>query len=230
MLCLMRHAEIDDIKLKECDNCDLVKHCGVECREDHKAEHKGVCKKRAAELRDELLFKQPENSCFGNCPICMIPLPLDTTKSVMCMCCSKVICIGCNYANAHREIRGRLAPSCPFCRESTNRTVEEWDKQRMKRIEAGDPAAMVQQGGDHLINEEYQSAIEYFAKAAALGSTWAHFNLACLYHEGKGVEKDERKETYHLEEAAIGGHPGARYNLGSYQWRIKGNAERAVKH
>jgi hypothetical protein len=25
-----------------------------------------------------------------------------------------------------------------------------------------------------------------------------------LYHEGKGVEKDNKKEVYHLEEAAIG--------------------------
>jgi TPR repeat protein len=32
-----------------------------------------------------------------------------------------------------------------------------------------------------------------------------------------------------LEEAAIGGHPGARHNLGCYDER-NGNIERAVKH
>ena len=30
-----------------------------------------------------------------------------------------------------------------------------------------------------------------------------------LYRNGLGVEKDEKKELYHLEEAAIGGHPDA---------------------
>ena len=50
---------IDDIKLVPCDDCDLVRYCSDECREDHNPEHKEACKKRAAELRDELLFKQP---------------------------------------------------------------------------------------------------------------------------------------------------------------------------
>ena len=35
-------------------------------------------RKRAAVLRDELLFKQPESSHLGDCPICCLPLPLDT--------------------------------------------------------------------------------------------------------------------------------------------------------
>ena len=52
-------AEIDDVKLKECDDCDLARYCGDECQKNHETEHKEECKKRAAELRDELLFKQP---------------------------------------------------------------------------------------------------------------------------------------------------------------------------
>ena len=54
----------------------------------------------------------------------------------------------------------------------------------------------------------------------------AHYNLSLMYSEGKGVEKDNKKKVYHLEEAAIGGHPDARFNLGC----IKGNNERSVKH
>ncbi len=42
----------------------------------------------------------------------------------------------------------------------------------------------------------------------------AHFQLSWSYEEGEGVERDLKKCVYHLEEAAIGGHPGARYNLG----------------
>ena len=44
------------------------------------------------------------------------------------------------------------------------------------------------------------------------------------------VEKDETKRVYHLEEAAIAGHPHARFNLGTHEWNNNNNAERAVKH
>ena len=50
-----------------------------------------------------------------------------------------------------------------------------------------------------------------------------------MYHDGEGVEKDEEKYIHHLEEAAIGGHPGARYNIGCEEMS-KGNVERAMKH
>mmetsp|Transcript_12337 Transcript_12337/g.20323 ORF Transcript_12337/g.20323 Transcript_12337/m.20323 type:complete len:90 (+) Transcript_12337:62-331(+) len=61
-------AEIDDINMKECDACDLVKYCSDECRKDHKSQHEEACNKRAAELRDELLFKQPESTHYGGLP------------------------------------------------------------------------------------------------------------------------------------------------------------------
>eukprot|EP00985_Skeletonema_marinoi_P030768 scaffold33795_cov79-Skeletonema_marinoi.AAC.1 len=47
-------AEVDDIKLKECDDCDLVRYCSDKCQEDHRPNHEAICKERAAELRDEL--------------------------------------------------------------------------------------------------------------------------------------------------------------------------------
>ena len=53
--------------------------------------------------------------------------------------------------------------------------------------------------------------------------------LAWLYQK-LGVEKDEGKEIHHYEEAAIGGHPGARCMLGDYEWNNNKNAERAVKN
>ena len=42
-------AEVDDIKLKECDGCDLVRYCSDECQRNHKLEHEEACKQRAAE-------------------------------------------------------------------------------------------------------------------------------------------------------------------------------------
>ena len=60
-------AEIDDIKLKNCDDCDLVKYCCDTCQGDHRSQHKEECEKRAAELHDEILFKQPEGNYYGDC-------------------------------------------------------------------------------------------------------------------------------------------------------------------
>ena len=221
-------AEIDDIKLNDCDNCDLVKYCSDDCKGDHKSVHKEDCKKRAAELFDELLFKQPEGSHRGDCPLCCLPMPLDQSKSTMFECCGKTMCNGCLRANLVREDEMRLQRTCPFCREALPET-KECDKLRMKRIEVNDPVAIFQEGALQYQKGDYQRAFEYYAKAAALGDAHAHWRVALLYHEGKGVEKDMGREMYHTEEAAIGGHPDARYNLGVDEMN-KGNFERAVKH
>jgi TPR repeat protein len=76
---------------------------------------------------------------------------------------------------------------------------------------------------------DYDGAIKYYTKAAALGDMMAHFNLSHMYADGQGVERDLKKKVYHLEEASIGGHPGARYNLGAHEERA-GRIDRAVKH
>ena len=222
-------AEIDEIKLKECDGCDLVRYCSDECQRDHKVQHEGACKKRAAELREELLFKQPESSDLGDCPICCLPLSLDLKESSLYDCCSKVICKGCDIANVKREMEMRLAPSCPFCREPESETKEEVAERRMKRMEVNDPVAIRQEGGERYKQGDYCSAFEYFTKAADLGDAVAHYRLAAMYHEGYGVEKDIGKSNYHMEEASIGGNPRARYNLGCHEFN-RGNVERAMKH
>ena len=220
----------DDIELlTECDDCDLVIYCSVKCQKDHRPKHKKECRKRAAELRNEILFRQPESSHFGDCPICCLPLPIDAEKSAMMQCCSKYICKGCSYANIIREIEGRLHPKCPFCRMAVPDTEEEINKQRMKRIEVNDPVAMCHVGTKRYEKGDYEAAFDYWTKAAALGDAEAHFQLSTLYHEGEGVEKDENRELHHTEQAAIGGHPDARHNLGCLEWE-NGQYDRALEH
>ena len=107
-------AEVDDVKLKKCA-CKLVQYCSVECQKEHRPQHRRACKKRVTELRDEVLFKQPEIriSFFGDCPICYLPLPIDAEKStfIVMECCSKMICLGCWYANKMREEEEELDPA-----------------------------------------------------------------------------------------------------------------------
>eukprot|EP00984_Skeletonema_dohrnii_P020924 scaffold10323_cov163-Skeletonema_dohrnii-CCMP3373.AAC.2 len=222
-------AEVDDIKLKKCTACHSVRYCSVKCQRDHMPHHKKECKKRAAELRDEILFKQPESTHHGDCPICCLPLPIDPRKSTLMPCCSKIVCIGCDYANTTRELEGRSKPSCAFCRHPRTNSEEEKKKNYMKRIEANDSVAMCQMGVKCKKEGDYDGAFEYWTKAAALGNIGAHHNLSLMYREGQCVEKDEKKMTYHIEQAAIGGSPDARHNLGCYESeRLK--YERAVKH
>ena len=219
---------VDEIQLKECDECDLVRYCSDECQRDHKQFHVEACEKRAAELREELLFKQPESSHLGDCPICCLPLSIDPQKSTFKSCCSNVICTGCNDANQIRERKARLQHTCPFCRERPPSSSEEYHKRRMKRVEMNDPVALCHEGIEQKGKGNYIKAFEYFTKAAELGNVEAHFMLSDSYL-GNGVEKDMEKVMHHLEEAAIGGHPDARCNLGCHVGN-NGDYARAVKH
>ena len=135
-------AEVDDIKLKKCTACKSVRYCSVKCQREHRPKHKKECKKRAAELRDEILFNQPDCTHYGDCPICCLPLPIDIKSSTMMVCCSKMICKGCSYANQTRQLEWRLEQKCPFCRHSLPKSQKEADINRMKRRDANDPAAI----------------------------------------------------------------------------------------
>ena len=224
-------AEIDDIKLMECDGCDLVKYCSDACRELHQPEHAGKCRKRAAELRDELLFKQPESTHMGDCPICAIPLPIDQERYITYECCSKVVCKGCVLANGFREKKAAKCLSCPFCRNTAfiPKSKKDLHKMLMKRVKANDPAALCEEAIQQYKKGHYSRAFGYLSKSADLGHAEAHWRLADMYDKGKGVEKDEGKYIRHLEEASILGHPNARVLLGINEYG-NNNLDRAVKH
>ena len=220
----------DDAKLLLCTACKLVKYCSVECQKSHRKQHKKACKKRLAEIREETLFTQSNGSCYGECPICCLPLSVDLSKSGMYSCCCKRICGGCSCANQKREMEQGLEQKCPYCREPLSDNTEEVDQNYVERAKANDPFALLQMGHKCYHDEgEYDGAFEYYSKAAKLGNMDAQYELSRLYYEGRGIEKDAKMQVYYLEEAAIGGHPDARYVLGLHEWS-RGRDERAMKH
>ena len=100
----------------------------------------------------------------------------------------------------------------------------------MRRLKANDPGAFAYMGDVTQQKGEYNYAFMYWTKAAELGNINSQYNLSGLYFLGQGVEKDEKKALYHLEEAAIGGHVEARHNLGRFEGENNGNMDRAFKH
>ena len=112
-------GEEDAGDLKACTACKLVKYCNRDCQIAHRKQHKRECKKRAAELHDEQLFKQPPPN--EDCPICMLPLPELATGYKYKSCCGKIVCSGCIYAVEKRDGVGL----CPFCRTPTPTSDEE---------------------------------------------------------------------------------------------------------
>jgi hypothetical protein len=225
-------AEVDNIKLKKCNGCKSVRYCSVNCQKEHRPQHKKACKKRAAEIRDEILFQQPEGTDMGDCPICLLPLPIDDNDKTRIMgCCSKIICIGCDYSNTVRELEQSLPRKCPFCRHPMPKTEEEAELIAVTRVEANDPVALQIMGFRRYGEGDYNDAFQYWIKAAGLGNMSAHYHLSVMYRKGQGgVEKDMKKGLHHLEQAAIGGHLDARFILGCIEKVTNVSPERAVKH
>jgi hypothetical protein len=96
--------------LKTCNACKLVKYCGRDCQIAHRPQHKNACKKRATELHDEALFRQPPKA--EDCPICFLLLPEALGGKMYMSCCGKILCSGCVFADFKQNQRG----ICPFCR------------------------------------------------------------------------------------------------------------------
>ena len=161
--------------LKACTACKLVKYCGVDCQRAHRPKHKKECKRRAAELHDEALFKQPPSR--DECPICFLELPIREDQTMYQACCGKMICNGCVLASSEQSVECLL---CPFCRKPAVRTNEEGTKRIEMRVELNDPNAIFMLGFNYFLGgqgfqRDKDKAIELFQKATEYGSINAHY-------------------------------------------------------
>ena len=223
--------------LKSCTACKLVKYCNRDCQIAHRPQHKKACKKWAAELHDEQLFSEPPS--LEDCPICMIPLPLDPGGATFQSCCGKLVCDGCIHAMIMGEIqRGKKNEEvgmCAFCRTLRPSSDEEEAKRLQNLMEKGNAMAYYNLACDYAqgtsgLPQDRAKANELFQKAGAeLGCAEAYYNLGIFYNVGLGVEIDKKKAKHYCELAAINGNVIARHNLGCVEYNA-GNYHRAYKH
>jgi len=130
-------SEEENVNLKSCNACHMVKYCNRECQVAHRPQHKKACKKRAAELHDEKLFADPPPP--EECPICLIPLINgDKTESFQ-SCCGKVICNGCMFAMIESEGGVDL---CAFCRTPPAYSNEKEIERLKKLMDRGNAEAL----------------------------------------------------------------------------------------
>ena len=243
------------VSLKACKACMHARYCSAACQRNHWPKHKTACKLRAAELRDEALFKDPPAK--EECPICFLPMPVQliccvslppaTVSSVPIYnfakaneelarmdtdgyypCCGKSICKGC----VHSFVQSGNDEKCPFCNaeRKRNATDEENVGGILKRAEANDASAMNVLGswyyhGIHDLHQDHAKAMALFTKSAELGCSKAHNNLASIYHH----RGDLKKAKFHVEAAAMAEDEAARCNLGILECN-SGNMERSIKH
>jgi len=226
--CAACGKEGDD--LKACTACHMVKYCNRDCQISHRKQHKKECKKRAAELYDEKLFKEVEPE---ECPICMLPLPSagqTTGRTTIESCCGKRICNGCIYAMEMSEGKDL----CAFCRTPYAFSTKEEIKRIKKLMDKGNSRAFNTLGfaykrGDYGLPQDTEKANELYLKAGELGCAVAYYNLGNSYKDGTGVEVDMKKCKHYWELAAMKGCVTARHNLGCSEGAA-GNERRAMKH
>ena len=183
----------------------------------------------APQCTDEYLFKQPPPR--DECPICMLPQPLDEGETNYQACCGKVVCCGCICAVEPGK-DGRI--HCPFCRSPAHTSDREAIERVKKRIEADDAEAIHQLGcysdrGEMGLQQNKGKATKLWLRAGELGHAGAYFCIGTAYDNGEGVERDEKKAKYYYELATMGGDVPARHNLGCIEEEA-GNMSRAVKH
>ena len=178
--------------------------------------------------KDYALFKQPPLG--EDCPICFLQVPFMSTGRKYQSCCGKVICSGCIHAVQMMDGKAK----CPFCRVPMSESDEELIERYTKRVEMDDVEAIYCLGcfynGELNFPQDRARALEFWHRAGELGNASAYYNIGNAYYLGNGVERDVKKAKHYWELAALGGHVGARGNLGIIEEYVDNDMNQALKH
>jgi len=179
------------------------------------------------------------------CPVSMVPLPLENAQSIYWSCCGKMICTACdeehkrslNVTNRKRH-KKKLPPlefTCAFCRSPVPDNDAEMISSYEERSGKGDIRAIVNLAGvyvkgDRGLRKNNEKAFELLNRAADLGSVDAIAilgNILSFGHFDVTIDRSIGKE--YLEDAVAKGHLLSRHRL-AILLAQEDNYDLAIKH
>ena len=172
------------------------------------------------------------------CPICLIPFPINNNEAKFRLCCGKMICDGCMYkelcTDAEKTKFDQSKPTglCAFCRLPPVPGNTEIKCLR-KLTKNKNPIAFIQlalkyQAGDRVIQSNTK-ALEMYIRAAELGNSQGYTYIGQCYQEGLAVEQNLSKAFEFYEVSAKKGD----YEAHKYLAKLHGrndDFEKSVEH
>jgi len=178
------------------------------------------------EMADVDLFAPKERE---ECPICMIPLPLNDKEITFMSCC------GCIYKNMMNGAKNGTpqheVEKCSFCRQPAAINTIKALKTLMKRENSSQ--AFMQMASRHNRGEDVirsdTKALEMYIRAAELGHAEAYNQIGINYKYGKVVEVNLSKALEYQEVSAKKGSILAHQNIAAFHGD-NGNIDECIKH
>ena len=171
------------------------------------------------------------------CPICMLPHPIDEEESSFQSCCGKLICRGCILKNLTTEKNNGVDLSehkCVFCRQSWSTYKVNDNKALKKLMKKNNIRSFIQMANKfRLGNGVLQSdtrALEMYIRAAELGHNNAYALIAHCYEQGSAVEEDLSKSIEFSEIAAKKGSVYAHKRLAHFAVTVSMDLQRSYNH
>ena len=174
-----------------------------DCRSTSVTNHGGLESVQDGRVEDDFLTK----AVLEDCPVCLVPLPLDGYDTVYWPCCGKRLCCACvnetrratritNRKRVNNDLPPFTIDTCAFCRTMSYKDNAELIQRFEKRIEKGDGRAAYNLAGRyrHGMNNcprDEAKALQLYNRAADLGCIGELRILAFFMHlsekESKGT-------------------------------------------
>jgi len=241
-----KHLPLD--KYKKC-NCKTTIYCrNASCQKEHwkvhKKDHHKLCKALDA-TKDEGEEEDDTKSGSKNktssptiqpkpiiqkeekdeCPICMVEIPLDSSKFVRMTCCGKGLHHHCWKQLMEVESKN-ICEYCPLCRTKVPTTDEEIIKRLQKWVKKQKAWAQCSLGHQYLhgngVKQDSKRAFVLCTLSAEQGDANAQLLLGTMYIKGDGTKVDVKRAIELFTLAVEQGLASAQFNFGALYATGKG--------
>ena len=183
-----------------------------------------------------------------DCPICLVPLPRMKEKSFYQACCANTICAACvkeskatikmqNEKNAGKKDKPVIQESCPLCRTPVPSSFGEVMRLCEERKLYNNHRSLYALAdtfyfGSYGQDEDKMKALDYYIRAAELGSPGSSSEIASFYRHGDliHVSQDMERSALFDKVAAIRGSVNGRHDIGYSEYYDFGNHELGIRH